>query len=80
MSLSGGSPVIYIQPPLAVVPQGHYARSLSDRKLAGVCGGLAKYLNMDPTLVRILWVVLSLVSVGAGVIGYILLWMLAPEE
>lgn len=62
------------------MPTGPYRRSRSDRKIAGVCGGLAKYLNMDPTLVRVLWVVLTLVSFGAGIIGYILLAVLAPEE
>ena len=61
------------------MPQGPYRRSKSDRKIAGVCGGLAAYLGLDPTLVRILWVVLSLVSLGAGVIGYLLLWWVAPE-
>jgi phage shock protein C len=59
---------------------GPYRRSKSDRKIAGVCGGLAKYFGMDPTLVRVLWVVLTLVSFGAGLVGYILLWVLAPEE
>jgi phage shock protein PspC (stress-responsive transcriptional regulator) len=61
------------------MPTGPYRRSVSDRKVAGVCGGLAKYLGLDPTLVRVLWVVLTIVSFGAGVIGYLLLWMLAPE-
>jgi phage shock protein C len=57
-----------------------FFRSKSDRKIAGVCGGLAVYLNMDPTLVRILWVVLSLASFGAGVLGYIIFWAVAPEQ
>ena len=61
------------------MPNGPYRRSLSDRKIAGVCGGLAKYLGLDPTLVRVLWVVLTPVSFGAGIVGYLLLWMLAPE-
>jgi len=61
-------------------PPKRFTRSKSDRKLAGVCGGVARYFNMDPTLVRVLWVVLSLVSFGAGVVGYILLGLLAPEE
>lgn len=53
-------------------------RSLTDRKLAGVCGGLAEYLGWDPTLVRILWVVLTLLG-GSGIIAYIVLWILMPE-
>jgi phage shock protein PspC (stress-responsive transcriptional regulator) len=59
---------------------GPYRRSTTDRKLAGVCGGLAQYFGMDATLVRVLWVVLTLVSFGAGIVGYILLWVLAPED
>jgi phage shock protein C len=61
------------------MPAGPYRRSLADRKIAGVCGGLARYFDLDPTLVRVLWVVLTIVSFGAGVIGYLLLWLLAPE-
>jgi phage shock protein C len=53
-------------------------RSVADRKIAGVCGGLAEYLGLDPLLVRILMVVLALVS-GAGVLFYILVWILVPE-
>ena len=61
------------------MPNGPYRRSLSDRKIAGVCGGLARYFGIDPTLARILWVVLTIASFGAGVVGYLLLWLLAPE-
>lgn len=60
--------------------QDRYVRSRSDRVLAGVCGGLADYLDLDPTLVRVLWVVITIFSVGIGVVAYILLWLLAPEE
>jgi phage shock protein C len=54
-------------------------RSTDDRLLAGVCGGLAKYFNIDPTLVRVIFVVLALVGLG-GVILYLLLWVLVPSE
>jgi phage shock protein C len=57
-----------------------FFRSRTDRKVAGVCGGVAKYLNLDPTLVRILWVILSIASFGVGVLGYIVFWIAAPEE
>lgn len=57
-----------------------FTRSRTDRKLGGVCGGLAAYFGMDATLMRILWVVLSVLSFGAGVLGYLLLWWLAPEQ
>ena len=54
-------------------------RSTDDRWLAGVCGGLGKYFNVDPTLVRVIFVVLALIGLG-GVILYILLWVLIPPE
>ena len=54
-------------------------RSNDDRWLAGVCGGLAKYFNVDPTLVRVIFVVLALVGLG-GVIIYLVLWVIIPPE
>ncbi|MFA5944401.1 MAG: PspC domain-containing protein [Candidatus Thermoplasmatota archaeon] len=60
--------------------RGAFRRSSSNKVIAGVCGGLARYFGMDPTLARILWVVLTLVSFGAGLIGYLLIWLLVPQE
>ena len=54
-------------------------RSNKDKMLGGVAGGLADYFSIDPTLVRILFVV-SLFVGGAGVIAYIILWIVVPEE
>ena len=54
-------------------------RSRSNRVLGGVCGGVATYLNMDPTLVRVLTVVLSLFT-GVPVIVYLVLLLVVPEE
>ena len=49
--------------------------------IAGVCGGLAAWLGWDPTMVRILYVVISILSVGfPGTIAYIILWVLMPLE
>ena len=49
--------------------------------IAGVCGGLAEWLGWDPTLVRVLYVVLSICSVAfPGMIVYALLWILMPRE
>jgi len=52
-------------------------RSETERMIAGVCGGLAHYLNIDVTLVRIFFVVLALGD-GAGVLIYLLLWLIMP--
>jgi phage shock protein PspC (stress-responsive transcriptional regulator) len=54
-------------------------RSRSNRLIGGVCGGLAEYLNMDPTLVRVLTVVLSLFT-GVPVVIYLVLLLVVPEE
>lgn len=54
-------------------------RSRYDRKIAGVAGGLGRYLDLDPTLIRVLLVVLALFG-GAGVILYAAAWLLVPEE
>jgi phage shock protein PspC (stress-responsive transcriptional regulator) len=49
--------------------------------IAGVCGGLAKWLGWDPTLVRFLYVVVSILSAAfPGILVYILLWILMPRE
>lgn len=52
-------------------------RSGRDKKIAGVCAGLAHYFDMDPTIVRVIWGVLAF-GYGAGVIAYIILWIIAP--
>jgi phage shock protein PspC (stress-responsive transcriptional regulator) len=54
-------------------------RSTEDRMLAGVAGGLARYLDVDATLVRIAFVVLTVVG-GAGVPLYLASWLLIPED
>ncbi len=56
-----------------------FYRSKSDRKIAGVCGGVANYFGMDPTLVRILWIV-SIFLGGLGLIAYVVFWLVAPEQ
>ena len=53
-------------------------RSGRDKKIAGVCAGVAHYFDMDPTIVRVIWGVLAF-GYGAGVVAYIILWIIAPE-
>jgi phage shock protein C len=56
-------------------------RSKSNRMIAGVCGGIAEHLGWDPTLVRILYVVISVFSAAfPGILVYIILWVLMPEQ
>jgi phage shock protein PspC (stress-responsive transcriptional regulator) len=55
-------------------------RSKTDRVIAGVVGGLARYFGVDPTLLRVAYVVGSVVSAAfPGILVYILLWLLIPE-
>ncbi len=54
-------------------------RSSTDRKIAGVCAGVAGYFNIDPTIVRIVWAALVLLF-GTGIILYLICWILMPVD
>ncbi len=82
---AGGYPPVGGYPPqgpssFPPAPMQRLTRSRSSRRLGGVCGGLARYWNTDATLLRILTVVLTLVTGGAFLIGYIIAWIAIPEE
>jgi len=53
-------------------------RSTANKMLAGVCGGLAEYINLDPTIVRVIWALVGLS--GAGLIAYLVCALLIPEK
>lgn len=50
----------------------------SDKKIAGVAGGVAEYLGIDPTIIRIIWLCAALFA-GTGAIAYLICWILMPE-
>ncbi|MFA5330348.1 MAG: PspC domain-containing protein [Prolixibacteraceae bacterium] len=53
----------------------------SEKMVAGVLAGIADYLDMDPTIIRIIYVVLSIASVGfPGIIAYLIMWAIIPER
>jgi phage shock protein C len=52
-------------------------RSSTDKKLGGVCAGLAEYFDMDATLVRVLWLLIVLCG-GTGILLYVILWIVLP--
>ena len=56
-------------------------RSVNDRVIGGVCGGLAEYLDLDPTIVRVAYVLLSILSAAfPGTLVYLILWILIPSR
>jgi phage shock protein PspC (stress-responsive transcriptional regulator) len=62
-------------------PSNPLRRSKKNRLIGGVCGGLANWLGWDVTLVRVLFVVISIFSVAfPGILAYIILWVVMPEE
>src|SRR5688572_27603661 len=61
-------------------PRGRLYRDSSDKFIAGVCSGLASYLNVDPAIVRILFAIITFGGFGFGVLVYILLWIFLPEK
>ena len=54
-------------------------RSKKNKVIAGVCGGIGEYLGVDPVVIRLIWVVVSLFSLGAGILAYIIAWIIIPE-
>jgi phage shock protein PspC (stress-responsive transcriptional regulator) len=55
-------------------------RSKKNKIIAGICGGIGEYFKVDPTLIRLLWVLISVMGMGSGVVAYIIAWIIIPEE
>jgi phage shock protein PspC (stress-responsive transcriptional regulator) len=74
-------PPPYEQPPYAqpYAPTRRLLRSSMDKKIAGVCGGVARHFDVDPTLVRAIWLICVLLyGIGLGV--YLILWIVMPLD
>ena len=54
--------------------------SANDRKIGGVCGGIGEYLERDPTVIRILFILLVLFSFGFAVFAYLAMWLIIPKK
>jgi phage shock protein PspC (stress-responsive transcriptional regulator) len=67
-----------VPPAYAPPMRKRLVRSTNDRKLAGVCAGVADYFDIDTTLVRVLWLLATLVP-GPNILAYIILWIAVPE-
>jgi len=61
-----------------VRPRKKLTRSCTDEKIAGVCGGFAEYLDIDSTLVRLVWLAAAFLG-GWGLIAYLIAWIVMPE-
>jgi phage shock protein C len=66
-------------PPSAPAPK-RLVRSRDDRWIAGVCGGVAKYLGVDSNLVRLVVVLGTIFGLGSLAVAYVVAWILMPEE
>lgn len=53
--------------------------STQNKKIVGVCGGIGEYLNIDATIIRILWIIGTLLSFGTGLLAYVICWILIPN-
>lgn len=54
-------------------------RSSTNCVLAGVCGGIAEYFNVDPTLIRLIWIIFTCMGFGGGIIAYIIAAIIVPK-
>jgi len=55
-------------------------RNTKEKVLGGVCAGIADHFEVDPVLIRLIWIFLTLISVGAGILAYIIAWIVIPKK
>jgi len=55
-------------------------RSKEKRVIAGVCGGLGEFLETDPTVIRLAWALVTILSLWVGILGYLVAWIVIPED
>ena len=65
---------------MVLMEEKRIMRPRKDRIIAGVCSGIGRYFDIDPNIVRVIWIVLTVMSIGLGVVAYIAAWLLFPEE
>jgi phage shock protein C len=64
------------------IPSGQrrlLVRDIQNKKIAGVCAGFARYLDVDPVLIRVIWLALAF-GAGIGFIGYLIAWIVMPKD
>ena len=62
------------------VERPRLTRDIQNKKIAGVCAGFAKYLDVDVVLVRVIWVAVAICTGGVGVLAYLAAWIIMPKE
>jgi phage shock protein C len=55
-------------------------RSKKESIFGGVCGGIGEYVNADPTIIRLLWIILTILSGGLGILVYLVAWIITPQK
>ena len=55
-------------------------RNTKNKMIAGVCSGIADYFDADPTIVRLIWAFGTIISVGLGILAYLVAWIIVPEK
>ncbi|HEY3007820.1 MAG TPA: PspC domain-containing protein [Micromonosporaceae bacterium] len=68
------------QPSLTQPPYRPLRRDRDDRIIAGVCAGIGRYLNVDPTAIRVAFALVAVLTWGAALLAYPIMWFLMPEE
>jgi phage shock protein C len=63
----------------AVVARRRLVRPRADRKISGVCAGIAEYFDIDVIVIRLVWLVVAIMT-GVGFLGYVVAWIVIPEE
>jgi phage shock protein C len=63
-----------------IPPYKQLRRPVDDRMIAGVCSGLARYANMDPNAVRVLFALVAILTWGVGALAYPVMWFIMPED
>ncbi len=63
-----------------VIARKRLVRPLATRKVAGVCAGFAEYFDLDVTLIRVVWVVSTILGFPLGIAGYVICWIVMPDE
>lgn len=55
-------------------------RSKKNRIIAGICGGIGEYTGVDPVIIRLIWIVVTLITLGVGILAYLIAWLVIPER